>query len=63
MSLNWRLAQSIKGIQAIYDDVREYQPMTDDAFQCVANEIDQGSEPSPRERCAVAQVKMNAAPE
>ena len=34
------LGHSIKGIQEIYDDIAEYQPMIDHAFECVANEID-----------------------
>lgn len=34
------LGHSIKGIQAVYDDRTEYQPMINDALQLVANEID-----------------------
>ena len=33
------LGHSIKGIQAIYDDIDEYAPMIDHALQCVADEI------------------------
>ena len=37
----WRNSQSViaEGSATIYDDVREYQPMIDAAFQSVANEI------------------------
>lgn len=34
------LGHSIKGIQAVYDDLAEYQPMIDHAFEYVANEIE-----------------------
>jgi integrase len=33
------IGHSIKGIQALYDDVTEYQSMVDHAFQCVADEV------------------------
>jgi hypothetical protein len=41
------LGHSIKGIQAIYDDVNEYQPMIDHNFQCIANEIGKILNPLP----------------
>jgi integrase len=41
------IGHSIKGIQAIYDDPREYQSMTDHAFECVAAEIDKIINPTP----------------
>jgi integrase len=34
------IGHSIKGIQALYDDVQEYQSFIDHAFQCVADELD-----------------------
>jgi integrase len=34
------LGHSIKGIQAVYDDPQEYQPLIDEALQRVANEIE-----------------------
>jgi hypothetical protein len=34
------LGHSIKGIQAVYDDPKEYRPMIEQALQCVANEVD-----------------------
>ena len=43
MWLNSPSVTRCKGIQKIYDDVREYQPMIDAAFQCVANEIARSS--------------------
>ena len=33
------LGHSIKGIQGVYDDVKEYRPMIEHALQCVANEV------------------------
>ena len=33
------LGHSIKGIQATYDDRQEYEPMIDEAIQCVADEV------------------------
>jgi integrase len=41
------LGHSIKGIQATYDDPSEYQSMIDDAFQCVANEVEKILNPPP----------------
>jgi len=40
------IGHSIKGIQALYDDVTEYQSMVDHAFECVANEIAKVLDPS-----------------
>jgi integrase len=34
------LGHSIKGIQAVYDDPQEYQPLIDQALQSVANEVE-----------------------
>ena len=34
------LGHSIKGIQAVYDDPQEYQPLIDAALQSVANEVE-----------------------
>jgi integrase len=33
------LGHSLQGIQKVYDDRAEYQPMIDEALQCVANEV------------------------
>ena len=41
------IGHSIKGIQAIYDDVREYQAMIDHAFECVAKEVETIINPPP----------------
>jgi adenylylsulfate kinase-like enzyme len=34
------LGHSIKGIQAVYDDPAEYEPLIDAALQSVANEVE-----------------------
>jgi integrase len=41
------IGHSIKGIQQIYDDPREYHSMTDHAFECVAAEIEKVLNPQP----------------
>ena len=41
------IGHSIKGIQAIYDDVREYQAMIDHAFACLAKEVETILNPTP----------------
>ena len=41
------LGHSIKGIQKIYDDRVEYEPLINDAFERVANEIERILNPSP----------------
>jgi integrase len=41
------LGHSIKGMQGVYDDITEYQPMIDDALQRVASEIDKIINPPP----------------
>ena len=41
------IGHCIKGIQAIYDDVREYQAMIDHAFECVAKEVETIINPPP----------------
>ena len=41
------IGHSIKGIQALYDDVAEYQSMIDHAFECVANEVTKVLNPPP----------------
>ena len=41
------IGHSIKGIQAIYDDVLEYQTMIDHAFECVAKEVETIINPPP----------------
>jgi integrase len=41
------LGHSIKGIQQIYDDRGEYEPMIGHALECVANEIDKIINPPP----------------
>jgi hypothetical protein len=41
------LGHSIKGIQAVYDDRAEYQPMIDEAIQRVADEVAKILDPPP----------------
>ena len=41
------LGHSLLGLQKIYDDVEEYEPMVDAAFQSVANEIETILKPRP----------------
>lgn len=41
------IGHSLQGLQKIYDDVREYQPMIDHAFQCVADEVTKILKPPP----------------
>ena len=41
------IGHSLEGLQKIYDDVHEYGPMIDAAFQSVADEIDKILNPPP----------------
>ena len=56
------IGHSIKGIQAIYDDVREYQAKIDNAFECVAAEVDKILNPPPANVVALRKRKRSAAP-
>ena len=50
------LGHSIKGIQAVYDDPTEYQPLIDAALQAVANEIERIVNPPPANVVTIARA-------
>jgi integrase len=54
------LGHSIKGIQATYDDVEEYQPMIDHALQCVADQVAMIINPPPANVTKLAEARRQS---
>ena len=55
------LGHSIKGIQAVYDDVDEYAPLINHALECVSQEIDKILNPQPPNVVALAEKRKKGA--